>query len=162
MINRVIVMVLDGFGVGEAPDANLYKDEGSNTLKGIYENTKLELPNMKKLGLYNIDGIEISEKEEMVEGIYGKACEQCVGKNSPVGHWEISGFILKTGFLTYPNAFPKELIQEFIEKSGVKGILCNEVGSRNRNFKAFWGRAYKNWISNYIYISRQCISNCST
>ena len=98
MINRVIVMVLDGFGVGEAPDASDYKDEGSNTLEGIYREKKPNLPNMKKMGLYNIEGINIKEKEEKVIGAYGKAKEQAVGKNSPVGHWEMSGYILKDGF----------------------------------------------------------------
>ena len=55
MINRIITIVLDGFGVGELPDANKYGDEGSNTLAGIYNNTILDITNMKKLGIYNID-----------------------------------------------------------------------------------------------------------
>ncbi len=137
MINRAIVIVLDGFGVGEAPDANDYNDVGSNTLKGIYDNTKLNIPNMENLGIYNIDGIGINKKQQNVMGAYGKAMEQCVGKNSPVGHWEMSGYILKKGFSTYPNAFPENLIQEFIEKTGVKGILCNEVGSGTEILKRF-------------------------
>lgn len=137
MINRAIVIVLDGFGVGDLPDANVYGDVGSNTLKGIYDNTKLQIPNMKKLGLYNINEIGINEKEEEPTGAYGKAKEQAVGKNSPVGHWEMSGYILRKGFSTYPNAFPKELIQEFIEKTGIKGILCNEVGSGTEILKRF-------------------------
>ena len=137
MINRVIVMVLDGFGVGELPDANKYGDEGSNTLAGIYNNTKLNIPNMKKLGIFNIDGINLDEKEESPIGIYGKAAEQCDGKNSPVGHWEMSGYIQHPAFKTYPNAFPKEMIDEFIEKTGVKGILCNEVGSGTEILKRF-------------------------
>lgn len=137
MINRAIIMVLDGFGVGEAKDASHYGDEGSNTLGGIYSQTHLQLPNMKKLGLYNINGIEIAEKEEKPIGAYGKASEQSVGKNSPIGHWEIAGYITKKGFTTYPNAFPEELIQEFIKKTGVKGILCNEVGSGTEILKRF-------------------------
>lgn len=137
MINRVIVMVLDGFGVGEAPDASDYKDEGSNTLEGIYREKKPNLPNMKKMGLYNIEGINIKEKEEKVIGAYGKAKEQAVGKNSPVGHWEMSGYILKDGFYTYPNAFPKELINEFIKKANLKGILANEVGSGTELLKKY-------------------------
>lgn len=59
------------------------------------------------------------------------------GKNSPVGHWEMSGFILRNGFKTYPNAFPKELIEEFIAKTGVGGVLCNEVGSGTEILKRF-------------------------
>ena len=137
MINRAIIMVLDGFGVGEAPDANKYGDEGSNTLAGIYNNTKLELPNMKKLGLYNIDEVEVDSKIEKTIGAYGKAMEQADGKNSPVGHWEMSGYIKHPGFTTYPNAFPQKMVNEFIERTGVKGILCNEVGSGTEILKRF-------------------------
>lgn len=137
MINRVITIVLDGFGVGELPDAKDYKDEGSNTLAGIYNNTKLEIPNMQKLGIYNIDGVEVGNKQEETLGCYGRAIEQSVGKNSPVGHWEIAGHITKNGFRTYPNAFPEEMIQEFIAKTGIKGILCNEVGSGTEILKRF-------------------------
>ena len=137
MIKRVITIVLDGFGVGESPDAYVYKDEGSNTIAGIYNNTKLNLPNMKKMGLFNIEKIGIEHKEENPIGAYGKAQEQSVGKNSPVGHWEISGHITNPGFKTYPQAFPKEMIEEFIQKTGVKGILCNEVGSGTEILKRF-------------------------
>ena len=76
MVDRVIIMVLDGFGVGEAPDANKYGDEGSNTLAGIYNITSLNVPNMAKLGLYNIDGVKVGEKQEKTIGAYGKAQEQ--------------------------------------------------------------------------------------
>ena len=137
MINRAIIVVLDGFGVGEAPDARVYGDEGSNTLVNLYNLEHPNLPNMKRMGLYNIDGIEIAEKEEHVIGAFGKAREQCDGKNSPVGHWEISGFIKHPAFTTYPNAFPDDMIQEFIEKTGCKGILCNEVGSGTEILKRF-------------------------
>ena len=137
MIDRVITIVLDGFGIGEAPDAKDYKDEGSNTLAGIYKNTKLNIPNMKKLGIYNIDGIELDNKEETTKGNYGRAIEQSKGKNSPVGHWEIAGYITKNGFKTYPKAFPKDLINEFINETGIEGILCNEVGSGTEILKRF-------------------------
>ena len=129
MINRAVIIVLDSFGVGELPDANLYKDEGSNTLKGIYTNSSLNIPNLKKLGLYNIDNIGIDEKENNVIGAYGKAAEKSNGKNSPVGHWEIAGYVTEKPFATYPNAFPDELIQRFIKEAGIKGILCNRKGS---------------------------------
>lgn len=137
MINRVITIVIDGFGVGELPDSKQYGDQGSNTLAGIYNNTKLELPNLKKIGLYNIEEINLEEKEDNTIGSYGKAQEQSVGKNSPVGHWEISGYITNPGFKTYPNAFPKELIEEFIKETNVKNILCNEVGSGTEILKRF-------------------------
>ena len=137
MINRIIIMVLDGFGIGEAPDAKNYGDEGSNTLEGIYNNAILNIPNMQKLGLYNIDGVKVGKSVQKTIGAYGRAQEQADGKNSPVGHWEISGYIKHPGFTTYPNAFPKKLIDEFIEKTGVNGILCNEVGSGTEILKRF-------------------------
>ena len=137
MINRVIIMVLDGFGVGEAPDAKKYGDEGSNTLAGIFNNTTLNIPNMQKMGIYNIDGVNVGEKVQKTIGAYGKNQEQADGKNSPVGHWEMSGYIKHPGFTTYPNAFPKKLIDEFIDKTSVKGILCNEVGSGTEILKRF-------------------------
>lgn len=129
MINRTIIIVLDSFGVGEAPDAREYGDEGSNTLEGIYYNTTLNIPNMKKLGLYNIDGLTIKEKEENPIGIYGKAAEKTKGKNSPVGHWEITGFVKDTPFKTYYDGFPKELLDEISARAGIKGFICNEKGS---------------------------------
>ena len=129
MVNRAIIIVLDGFGVGELPDANDYGDEGSNTFAGIYNNTKLEIPNLKKLGLYNIQEIGIDNKEENPIGIYGKAIEKTCGKNSPVGHWEISGFIKDKPFKTYPNGFPKELLDEVARLGGIKGFICNKKGS---------------------------------
>ena len=137
MINRAVIMVIDGFGVGEAPDAKQYGDEGSNTLVNIYNQVHPQLPNMKKLGLYNIDGVEIADKENYTLGAYGRAQEQCDGKNSPVGHWEISGFIKHPGFKTYPNAFPQELIDEFIRETGCGNVLCNEVGSGTEILKRF-------------------------
>ncbi len=137
MINRVIIMVLDGFGVGEAPDADKYGDCGSNTLAGVYNNAKLEILNMQKLGLYNIDGVNVGNKVETTIGAFGKAREQAEGKNSPVGHWEISGYIKKPGFKTYPNAFPAELINEFIQEAGLEGILCNKVGSGTELLKQY-------------------------
>lgn len=137
MIDRIIIMVLDGFGIGEAPDADKYGDRGSNTLEGIYNNAKLDIPNMKKLGLYNIDGVEVRTKVEQAIGAFGKAREQAEGKNSPVGHWEISGYIKKPGFKTYPNAFPDELINEFMQEAGLEGILCNKVGSGTEILKQY-------------------------
>ena len=137
MIKRVNIIVLDGFGIGEAPDAKDYGDVGSNTLKGIYTNTKLNLPNLKKLGLYQIEGIGIQEEETEIRGTYGKAREQSVGKNSPVGHWEISGYITKGGFRTYPQAFPEKLLEEWKQETGIEGILCNKVGSGTELLKEY-------------------------
>lgn len=129
MINRTIIIVLDSLGIGELPDADKYGDIGANTLGHIYEMAKPKLSNMKKLGLYNIDGLEIPDKEENIIGNFGKAKEKSEGKNSPVGHWEIAGFVNERPFKTYPNGFPKEMIEEFKKKTGLKGTLYNGVGS---------------------------------
>ena len=129
MINRAIIIVLDSFGVGETPDASEYGDVGSNTLEGIYYNSNLNIPNMIKLGLYNIQGLTIKEKEENPIGIYGKAAEKTKGKNSPVGHWEIAGYIKDKPFKTYYEGFPEELLNKISKRAGINGFICNEKGS---------------------------------
>lgn len=143
MINRTIIIVLDSFGVGEAPDAEEYGDIGANTLAGIYNNTTLNLPNMKKLGLYNIQGLTIPEKEESPIGIYGKSAEKTKGKNSPVGHWEIAGFIKDKPFKTYYEGFPKELLDEISKRAGIKGFICNEKGSGTDFLKKYGEESIK-------------------
>ena len=137
MINRAILIILDSFGVGYAPDAKTYGDEGSNTLVHIYENMKLNVPNFRKLGLFNIDGVNIPEREEHTIGAYGRAKELSKGKNSPVGHWEISGYVKEKPFSTYPNGFTDEIMNEFIKKTGVNGILCNKKGSGTELLKEY-------------------------
>ena len=137
MINRTIIVVLDSFGVGELPDADKYGDVGANTLGHIYELAKPKLTNMKKLGLYNIDGLTIPEKEENPIGNYGKAQEKCAGENSPVGHREISGFVKEKPFKTYPNGFPDKMIEEFKKKTGLQGTLFNGVGSGTELLKQY-------------------------
>jgi len=136
-MNRTIIIVLDSFGVGESPDAYVYGDEGSNTLEGIYYNTKLNIPNMKKLGLYNIQGLTISEKEEKPIGIFGKAQEKAKGKNSPVGHWEIAGYIQNVPFKTYYDGFPQELLDEISKRAGIDGFICNKKGSGTEFLKQY-------------------------
>ena len=129
MIKRAVIIVLDSFGVGEAPDAAEYGDVGSNTIEGIYNNTTMNLPNLRKLGLYNIDGLHIDEREEMPIGIFGKAAEKTKGKNSPVGHWDIAGFIKDEPFKTYYEGFPQELLDEIAKRGNIPGFICNEKGS---------------------------------
>ena len=143
MNKRAIIIVLDSFGVGETPDAYEYGDTGSNTLEGIYNNTKLNIPNMKKLGLYNIQGLNITEKEESPIGIYGKAAEKTKGKNSPVGHWEIAGFIKDEPFKTYYNGFPQELLDEIAKRGNIKGFICNEKGSGTDFLKRYGEESIK-------------------
>ena len=137
MVNRVNIIVLDSFGVGELPDADSYGDCGSDTLGTIYRTTTLNIPNLKKLGLYNIQGLSIPEREEYCIGNFGKCAEMCKGKNSPVGHWEISGFVKETPFTTYPNAFPEELLDEIARRANLPGFCGNKVGSGTTLLKEY-------------------------
>ena len=121
---RVFLIVLDSFGIGELPDAKNFGDEGSNTLKACFKSGKLNIPTMKKLGLYNIDGIDFGEIESSPIGAFGKIAEKSVGKDTTVGHWEIAGLVSNQALPTYPNGFPREIIDEFEKRIGRK-VLCN-------------------------------------
>ena len=143
MSRRTIIIVLDSFGCGELPDASDYGDEGSNTLKGIYDAVKPNLPNMKKLGLYNIDGIGVPEKEDFTIGSFCKLAEMSKGKNSPVGHWEISGYVTEVAFSTYYNGFPQELLDEIAKRAGINGFICNKKGSGTDFLKQYGEESIK-------------------
>lgn len=133
---RVFLIVLDSVGAGEAPDAKEYGDEGSHTLKSISKSPKFKTNALRKLGILNIDGINIAEKEENVIGKYGKLTEQSKGKDTTTGHWEMSGVISEKPFPTYPNGFPEEIIKEFEEKTGRK-VLCNKPYSGTEVIKDY-------------------------
>ena len=122
---RVFLTVLDSFGIGELSDAERFGDKGSNTLKACFKSGKLNIPNMTRLGLFNIDGIDFGDKELSPIGAYGKMLEKSNGKDTTVGHWEIAGVISSEPLPTYPNGFPKEIIKEFEDKTGRK-VLCNK------------------------------------
>ena len=86
-INRVFLIVLDSVGIGEMPDSDFYGDKGSNTLKSCYESGKLKIPNMKKMGIFNIDGIDYDEGVSSPDGAYGRFAEASKGKDTTTGHW---------------------------------------------------------------------------
>lgn len=123
---RVFLIVLDSFGVGELPDANLYGDEGSNTLKSISKSKEFHIKKLKQMGLFNIDSIDMDEfKENDTIALYGKSNEMSKGKDTTTGHWEMCGIISEKPFPTYPNGFPDEIIDEFEKRTGRK-VLCNK------------------------------------
>ncbi len=121
---RIFLTVCDGFGVGNASDAALYGDSGSNTLKSVYSNGA-KLPTFKKLGLFNIDGVNFAEKEAYPIASYGAMRERSRGKDTTTGHWEMTGAILNEPFDVFEKGFPKEFIREFEEVADVK-TLCNK------------------------------------
>ena len=113
MKRRVFLVVLDSFGIGYEPDAADFGDVGSNTLATIMKSEYYNTPNMKKLGLFNIDGVEAESKEENVVGAYGRMQERSRGKDTTVGHWEIAGLVSEQPLPTYPNGFPQDVLDEF-------------------------------------------------
>ncbi len=120
-IRRVFVVVLDGVGAGELPDAGSYGDTGSNTLAHTAEAAGgLRLPVMGGLGLGNILEIQGVPAELTPKGCYGKMQEASPGKDTITGHWEIAGVVLSKPFPTYPHGFPPDVITEFEARIGRK------------------------------------------
>jgi len=123
--NRITLIVLDGAGIGAMPDAPEWGDAGSDTFGHICESRQLSLPNLSSLGLGNIRPLSGVAKIEKPLGSYGKCALRSNGKDTTTGHWEMAGIILERAFPTYPNGFPQSVIDEFIAKTGVPGILGN-------------------------------------
>ncbi len=122
---RVFLIVLDSFGVGEMPDSADFGDKGANTLRSCFETGKLNVPNMRSLGLFNIDGVTVGEPGPGPRGAYLKIAERSRGKDTTTGHWEIAGIVSAKPFPTYPNGFPEDVIRKFSEATG-RGVLCNK------------------------------------
>lgn len=135
-MKRVFLIVLDSVGIGEMPDASEYGDAGSNTLLTVSKNRYFSMPNMRKLGLFNIDGVDIGEKEANPRGSYGRMKELSKGKDTTIGHWEIAGVVSKAPLPTYPKGFPQSVIEEFKKKTG-RGVLCNKPYSGTEVIRDF-------------------------
>ena len=125
MKKRVFLIVLDSFGIGEAPDAAKFGDTGANTLRSVLKSKEAKLDNLKRLGLFNIDGVSFALSEPHPAGAYCRLSEKSAGKDTTVGHWEIAGHISSSPFPTYPDGFPEEIIKAFSEATG-RGVLCNK------------------------------------
>ncbi|MCQ2506065.1 MAG: phosphopentomutase [Lachnospiraceae bacterium] len=126
MDKRVFLIVLDSFGIGEMPDAADFGDAGSNTLRACVNTGLLRVPFMQTLGLTSIDNTT-QFKDELIPvvGCYGRLEEKSKGKDTTTGHWEIAGLISEKAMPTFPNGFPKELLEELEKRTG-RGILCNK------------------------------------
>ncbi|QAA30714.1 phosphopentomutase [Clostridium manihotivorum] len=129
MIKRVIWVVLDSVGMGELPDAEKYGDIGSNTIGHVAEfNNGLAIPNMEKLGLGNITGMVNLNRVAEPIGCYGRIHEASNGKDTVTGHWEMVGVKSEIAFPTYPNGFPKSIIDKFEAFTGRK-VIGNKSAS---------------------------------
>lgn len=135
-MKRVFLIVLDSVGIGEMPDADKYGDAGSNTMKACFNNKNFNMPNMEKMGLFNIDGMDYAKSYENPTASFAKMKEVSNGKDTIIGHWEIAGIESGRPLPTYPNGFPKSVIEEFEQKTGRK-TLCNRPYSGTEVIKDF-------------------------
>ena len=127
--NRVTLIVLDGAGIGEMPDAEAWGDKGSDTFGHILESRAVHLPNLQRYGLGNIRPLKGVPGLPEPRGSYGRCALRSNGKDTTTGHWEMAGIILEKAFPTYPNGFPAGIIDQFIRETGVPGILGNVPAS---------------------------------
>lgn len=133
-MGRVFLYVLDSFGIGELPDAGDFGDKGTNTIGSCSKSVYFQLPNLKKMGLFDIEGVNV-KNVEMPGGdetfledkgvVLARMAEASMGKDTTIGHWEIAGVVSDKPLPTYPNGFPEEVLREFQQKTG-RGVLCNK------------------------------------
>ena len=134
MAKRVFIVVLDSFGIGLAPDAAAFGDEGSNTLAAVCSYSNDAFPNLARMGLWHIDGHDDSRITSWIDaqeslpspiGSYGRIRELSAGKDSTIGHWEMAGVTSSKPLPTYPEGFPQEILDKLKKATG-RDILCNK------------------------------------
>ncbi len=123
-MKRIFLIVLDSCGIGQMPDAASFGDVNVNTLRACATSDKLNIPTMIAAGLGNIDGVDYLPKTETPTGAVARLTEASMGKDTTIGHWEISGVISPNPLPTYPDGFPQEVLDAFEAATG-RGCLCN-------------------------------------
>lgn len=126
---RVCLIVLDSAGIGEMPDSAEWGDAGADTLGHILESRTVKIPNLQAMGLGNITPLKGLAPVDAPTGSFGKCTLKSDGKDTTTGHWEMAGIILKQGFPKFPNGFPPRIIDEFVAKANVPGVLGNVPAS---------------------------------
>ena len=152
---RVFIIVLDSVGIGYAPDAADFGDHGANTMKRISASDKFSVPNLIKMGLGNIDGVDYLEKTDAPMAAVARLREKSNGKDTTTGHWEMMGIISERPMPTYPNGFPKELLDEFSKRVG-RGVLCNKPYSGTDVIRDY-GKAHVDSGDLIIYTSADSV-----
>lgn len=153
---RIFIIVMDSVGIGEAPDAKLFGDEGADTLGHIAEKMNgLNMPNLGKMGLGNIREIKGIDKADQPTAYYTKMKEASRGKDTMTGHWEIMGLNISTPFRTFPNGFPELLIQELQAKTG-RSIIGNKPASGTEILDEL-GRAHMDTGALIVYTSADSV-----
>jgi phosphopentomutase len=127
--DRVVLIVLDSLGMGEMPDAAAWGDAGADTLGHICASRVVRLPNFQQLGLGNVRPLANVPPVDAPRGAYGRCALRSNGKDTTTGHWEMAGIILEQAFPTYPQGFPPDIINQFVQQTGVPGILGNVPAS---------------------------------
>ncbi|HEY3024733.1 MAG TPA: phosphopentomutase [Pyrinomonadaceae bacterium] len=127
--NRIILIVLDGLGIGEMPDAADWGDAGSDTLGHICDSRTVQLPNLQSWGLGNIRPLQGVAPASQPRASFGKCALRSNGKDTTTGHWEMAGIVLERAFPTYPQGFPQTILDRFTNETGVPGILGNVAAS---------------------------------
>lgn len=135
-MKRIFLCVLDSVGIGNAPDSELFGDKGADTMRSLSSSQNFKIPNLLKMGLGNIDGIDYLPKEASPSATVGRLNEKSKGKDTTIGHWEIAGIVSENPLPTYPDGFPKEVIKNFEEKAGI-GTLCNKPYSGTEVIKDY-------------------------
>ncbi|MBQ1261478.1 MAG: phosphopentomutase [Clostridia bacterium] len=123
-MKRVFLIVLDSVGAGEAPDAAAFGDVGAHTLKRISASPLFAIPTLRELGIGHIPGLSFLGETDAPKAAVAKMTERSMGKDTTIGHWEIAGCISPEPLPTYPNGFPREVLDAFSEATG-RGVLCN-------------------------------------
>lgn len=136
MMKRVFLIVLDSFGIGEMEDAAEYGDRGTNTIKSAASSPAFHMPNMGALGLFNIDGVDCREPVMQPSARIARMKEASKGKDTTIGHWEIAGILSEQPLPTYPDGFPKEVLDAFSAAVG-RGVLCNKPYSGTEVIKDY-------------------------
>lgn len=135
-MKRVFLIVLDSFGIGAMSDSEQYGDIGVNTLLSISKSKNFKINNLQKMGLFNIDGVTCGKKAENPSAALCRLAELSRGKDTTIGHWEIAGVVSSKPLPTYPNGFPKEVLDEFSRRTGRK-VICNKPYSGTEVIKDY-------------------------
>lgn len=135
-MKRVFLIILDSCGAGELPDAAKFGDVGAHTLKRISASPYFSCENTRKYGIANIDGQEYLSPVAHPLGAVARLAERSMGKDTTIGHWEIAGIVSEKPLPTFPDGFPKSVIDEFSEKCGL-GVLCNKPYSGTEVIKDY-------------------------
>lgn len=135
-MKRVFLIVLDSVGIGAMEDAGAYGDAGTNTLASAASSTYFSMPNMAKMGLFNIEGVSVRPEVEQTTACIARMKEASKGKDTTIGHWEIAGIISRQPLPVYPDGFPGEVLDEFERLTG-RGTLCNRPYSGTEVIKDY-------------------------